>query len=43
MNSENKKMGRGLGALQSPSNKEEKTIKFINNSEIGLVKTLHFL
>jgi len=35
MNSENKKLGRGLGALLSPgNNKEDKSFKFINISEI---------
>ena len=35
MNSENKKLGRGLGALLSPGkNKEDKSFKFINISEI---------
>ncbi|SVB44520.1 uncharacterized protein METZ01_LOCUS197374, partial [marine metagenome] len=35
MNSENKKLGRGLGALlSSGKNKEDKSFKFINISEI---------
>jgi ParB family chromosome partitioning protein len=35
MNSENKKLGRGLGALlSSGKNKEDKSFKFINTSEI---------
>ena len=34
MNSENKKLGRGLGSLLSPVKKEDKSFKFINISEI---------
>ena len=35
MNTENKKLGRGLGALlPSGKNKEDKSFKFINVSEI---------